>query len=107
MTDKQPTEILTVSPEDVFRILIHSIQSVLASATQSEIHLFPHGADDQEDLPEARDRLLRPLQRRLHGLVAMNFSEDSAMEIYRNYMTHMGMPEEELGHELHLRRRGQ
>jgi chemotaxis protein CheY-P-specific phosphatase CheC len=30
------------------------------------------------------------------GLVVINFSSEAALEIYRGYMTHMGMPEEEL-----------
>ncbi|MCP4297844.1 MAG: DUF3334 family protein [Proteobacteria bacterium] len=33
------------------------------------------------------------------GLMIMNFSADAAVSIYRNYMLHMGMPEEELAKE--------
>jgi len=30
------------------------------------------------------------------GLIIMNFSKEAAMEIYKNYMTYIGMPEDEI-----------
>ncbi len=33
------------------------------------------------------------------GLMIMNFSADAAVAVYRSYMCHMGMPEEELANE--------
>jgi CheY-specific phosphatase CheX len=96
MTDKQPTEILTVSPEDVFRILTRAIQSTLASATQSEITYSPMVQTIKKTCLKPEIGCFVLFSGDFTGLVAMNFSEESAMEIYRNYMVHMGMPEEEL-----------
>ena len=90
------TDTAFVTTEDIFRILIHSVQSVMASAIHDDITFSPM-------IQEVEKTCLKPdigcfvlFSGDFTGLIVLNFSEDSAMEIYKKYMMSMGMPEEEL-----------
>jgi CheY-specific phosphatase CheX len=90
----QPQLIKTT--EDILKVLCDSAQKVLGFATNSEITYSPM-------IQRINMTCLKPdigcfvlFEGGFSGLVVMNFSKEAAMEIYRNYMIFMGMPEEEL-----------
>ncbi|MDY7032737.1 MAG: DUF3334 family protein [Thermodesulfobacteriota bacterium] len=82
--------------EDVLHILCDSVKGVLSTATGTDIRYSPM-------IQKTNKICLKPdigcfvvFSGGFSGLVVMNFSADSAMEIYQNYFTSMGMPEEDL-----------
>ncbi len=84
--------------DDILLILCKSVSKVLTEATGSTIRYSPV-------VQRIAKTSLKPdigcfvlFDGVFSGLVIMNFTSDSAMEIYRNYMLHMGMPEDELAH---------
>jgi len=86
----------TLSTDDILVMLCTSVKKVLTTATQSEIHYSPM-------VQKITRTCLRPdigcfvlFDGGFSGLVIMNFSSQSAMELYRAYMMAMGMPESEL-----------
>lgn len=86
----------TVTTEDVLVMLCSSVTSVLSSATDSSITYSPM-------VQKINRTCLRPdigcfvlFDGGFSGLVVINFSAAAAMELYRGYMMHMGLPEEEL-----------
>lgn len=77
-------------------MLCGSVSKVLSAATQTEINYSPM-------VQKITRTCLRPdigcfvlFDGGFSGLVIMNFSAQSAMELYRAYMISMGMPESEL-----------
>jgi chemotaxis protein CheY-P-specific phosphatase CheC len=89
-------EIVTVTTEDIFRILIQSVQSVLSSATHDPITFSPMVQNIEKTCLKPNIGCFVLFGGDFNGLVVLNFSDEAAMEIYRKYMTCMGMPEEEL-----------
>lgn len=96
MKSEQPTDQSIIVTDDVIKILCNAVQSVFSSATKKEISISPM-------VKEIKETCLRPdigcfvlFQGDFSGLIIINFTKDTAMEIYRNYMIGMGMPEEEL-----------
>jgi CheY-specific phosphatase CheX len=96
MTEEQPVERRTVATDDVVRILCSSVQTILSSTIRSEISISPM-------VKELEHTCLKPdigcfvlFQGDFSGLIIINFTKDAAMEIYRNYMVGMGMPEDDL-----------
>lgn len=96
MKDDQPVEQNIIVTDDVIKILCNSVQSVFSSTIKKEISISPM-------VKEIKDTCLRPdigcfvlFQGDFSGLIIINFTKDTAMEIYRNYMIGMGMPEEDL-----------
>ena len=82
--------------EDVLELLCFSVKKVLCIATKSEISFSPI-------IQRVSKTCLKPdigcfvmFDGGFSGLVVMNFSAAAAIEIYRNYMINMGMPEEEI-----------
>jgi CheY-specific phosphatase CheX len=96
MTEKKTAEMMMVNTDDIFRILCHSVQSVLSSAINDTISFSPMVQDIEKTCLKPDIGCFVLFNGDFTGLVAMNFSEESAMEIYRKYMISMGMPEDDL-----------
>lgn len=82
--------------EDLLTSLCNSVTRVLGIATQSKVH---YSAMVQRITkvglkPELGCFVL--FDGGFTGLVVLNFSAETAMEIYERYMLHMGMPKSEL-----------
>ncbi|MGS0681990.1 DUF3334 family protein [Shewanella sp. 125m-7] len=87
---------VTVSSDDILLKLCHSVSHVLSSTTHSQI---THAGMVQT----ITRTCLKPdlgcfsiFDGGFSGLVVINFSAPAALEIYREYMLNMGMPESEL-----------
>ncbi|MGY5449465.1 DUF3334 family protein [Agarivorans sp. MS3-6] len=88
-----------VTTEDVLLTLCNSVTNVLNKATSSEIRYSAM-------VQKINKTCLKPdigcfvlFDGGFSGLVVINFTADAAMEIYRNYMLHMGIPESELAQQ--------
>ncbi|GAB1073802.1 MAG: DUF3334 family protein [Shewanella algae] len=85
-----------ISSDDILLKLCHSVTHVLSATTASTLS---HAGIVQKI---TRTRLKPDVgcfsifDGGFSGLVVINFSAAAALEIYRRYMLHMGMPEEEL-----------
>lgn len=86
----------TVTTEDILLKLCTSVCNVLGSATGCEISYSPM-------IQRIHKTSLRPdigcfvlFDGGFSGLVVLNFSDKSAIELYQNYMTNMGIPMSEL-----------
>ena len=82
--------------EDILRSLCNSVTRVLSVATQSDIHYSGM-------VQRITKTCLKPdigcfvlFDGGFSGLVVINFSAQSAMELYESYMLHMGMDKAEL-----------
>jgi len=82
--------------EDVLLILCESVKNILTTATKSNIGYSPMVQKIKKICLSPDIGCFVLFDGGFSGLVVMNFSADSAMEIYRNYLTNMGIPEEEL-----------
>lgn len=85
-----------ISTDAILSMLCDSVTKVMSTATNTKINYSPM-------VQKITRTCLRPdigcfvlFDGGFSGLVIINFSADSAMEIYRAYMIHMGMPESEL-----------
>lgn len=88
----------TITTDDILLVLCDSIKSVLTKATNHPIHYSAM-------VQKINKTCLKPdlgcfvlFDGGFSGLVIMNFTADAALEIYTNYMIHMGIPENELAH---------
>tara|TARA_R110001583_G_scaffold39512_1_gene126452 strand:- start:242 stop:922 length:681 start_codon:yes stop_codon:yes gene_type:complete len=86
----------TISTDDILLVLCNSMKSVLSSATGQPINY-------SSMVQKIHKTCLKPdigcfvlFDGGFSGLVILNFSAASAMEIYTNYMTNMGLPESDL-----------
>jgi CheY-specific phosphatase CheX len=86
----------TISTDDILVMLCSSVRKVLSAATKTQISYSPM-------VQRIKRTCLRPdigcfvlFDGGFSGLVIINFSAQSAMELYRAYMLSMGMPESEL-----------
>ncbi len=86
----------TITTEEVLIILCHSVTQVLGAAGNSGVEYSPM-------VQKINKTCLRPdigcfvlFDGGFSGLVIINFTAESAMEIYRSYLLSMGMPENEL-----------
>lgn len=82
--------------EDILRSLCNSVTKVLTIATQSQIHYSGM-------VQRITKTCLKPdigcfvlFDGGFSGLVVINFSASAAMELYQNYMLHMGMAKGDL-----------
>lgn len=89
-----------ITTEEVLLILCHSVTEVLGNAGNDKVDYSPM-------VQKINKTCLRPdigcfvlFDGGFSGLVIINFTAESAMEIYRKYMLSMGMPENELS-QLH------
>jgi len=86
----------TFSTDEILLILCHSVTKVLRGATSNSVKYSPV-------VQKITKTSLKPdigcfvlFDGVFSGIVIMNFSAGSAMELYSGYMRQMGMPEEEL-----------
>lgn len=96
MRNDQPADQNIIVLDDIIKILCNSVQMVFSSTIKKYISISPM-------VKEIKHTCLRPdigcfilFQGDFSGLIIINFTKDTAMEIYRNYMIGMGMPEEDL-----------
>lgn len=85
-----------VTSEDILLKLCQSVTGVLSKATDTSIH---HSAMVQKITKTS----LKPdfgcfvlFDGGFSGLVVINFEAKAALEVYQKYMSHMGIPAEEL-----------
>ncbi|MBV7296885.1 DUF3334 family protein [Enterovibrio paralichthyis] len=85
-----------VTSEDILLKLCQSVTAVLTKATDSSVH---HSAMVQKITKTS----LKPdfgcfvlFDGGFSGLVVINFEAKAALELYQKYMSHMGIPQEEL-----------
>jgi len=90
------TKTKTITTDDILLVLCDSIKSVLSTATN-------HRITYSSMVQKINKTCLKPdlgcfvlFDGGFSGLVIMNFNAKAALEIYQNYMTHMGIPENEL-----------
>ena len=88
----------TITTDDILLVLCDSIKSVLSTATN-------HPINYSAMVQKINKTCLKPdlgcfvlFDGGFSGLVIINFTSQAALEIYRNYMLHMGIPENELAH---------
>jgi len=86
----------TITTDDILVVLCNSVKSVLTKATAKPVNY-------SSMVQKINKTSLKPdlgcfvlFDRGFSGLVIINFSRQAALEIYRDYMLHMGMQEEEL-----------
>jgi len=86
----------TITTDDILLVLCNSIKSVLTSATN-------HPINYSSMVQKINKTCLKPdigcfvlFDGGFSGLVIINFSAEAAVEMYSNYMSHMGIPENEL-----------
>lgn len=84
------------STDDILQLLCNSVQAVLSNVTKSRVTYSPM-------VQKIHKTCLRPdigtfvmFDGGFSGLVIINFTAASAVEIYQEYMVSMGMPQEEL-----------
>jgi CheY-specific phosphatase CheX len=96
MNEKKTAEMVTITTDDIFRILIRSVQSILSSAIHDTITFSPMVQNIEKTCLKPDIGCFVLFGGDFNGLVVLNFSGEAAMEIYQKYMTGMGMPQEEL-----------
>ena len=86
----------TITTDDILVVLCNSVKSVLTKATSQPINY-------SSMVQKINKTCLKPdlgcfvlFDGGFSGLVIINFSAEAALEIYRNYMLHMGMQEGDL-----------
>ena len=86
----------TITTDDILLVLCDSVKTVLATATN-------HPINYSAMVQKINKTCLKPdlgcfvlFDGGFSGLVIINFTAQAAIEIYQNYMLHMGIPENEL-----------
>ncbi len=81
---------------DILLFLCDSVSRVMSSATRTEVKFAPIVQKISQTVlsPEIGTFVL--FNGSFSGMVVINFDKDSAMEIYHNYMTTMGIPQSEI-----------
>lgn len=86
----------TITTDDILLVLCESVKSVLTTATD-------HPINYSAMVQKINKTCLKPdlgcfvlFDGGFSGLVIINFTAESAIEIYQNYMMHMGIPANEL-----------
>lgn len=89
-------KIKPITTEDILIKLCNSVKSVLTAAAQTPIDYSPM-------IQRITKTSLKPdigcfvlFDGAFSGLVVINFSAQAALEVYQSYLTHMGIPKEEL-----------
>ena len=92
------TKTKTITTDDILLVLCDSVKSVLTTATD-------HPIDYSAMVQKINKTCLKPdlgcfvlFDGGFSGLVIINFTAAAAIEIYQNYMLHMGIPKNELAH---------
>lgn len=86
----------TINTDDILLVLCNSIKSVLTAATDHPINYSSMAQKINKTCLKPDIGCFVLFDGGFSGLVVINFSANAAVEIYSNYMTHMGIPENEL-----------
>jgi len=84
------------STDDILLILCKSVQKVLSKASAQQINFSPMVQRIKKTCLKPDIGCFTIFEGGLSGLLIMNFSADAALDIYRSYMSNMGIPEDEL-----------
>jgi CheY-specific phosphatase CheX len=97
-TQDTTTGTVVYGTEDILMSLCNSVTKVLNVATQSQIHYSGMVQRISKTCLKPDIGCFVLFDGGFSGLVVINFSAASAMEIYESYMVSMGMPKDELAH---------
>lgn len=86
----------TVTSQDILLKLCNSITCVLGKATHSSIQFSPMVQKISKTSLKPDFGCFVLFDGGFSGLVVANFEAKAALELYQKYMSHMGIPEEEL-----------
>lgn len=86
----------TINTDDILLVLCNSIRSVLTTATNHPITYSSMAQKINKTCLKPDIGCFVLFDGGFSGLVVINFSAAAAVEIYSNYMLHMGIPENEL-----------
>ena len=86
----------TRSTDEILLILCKTVQKVLEKASAQDISFSPFVQKINKTCLKPDIGCFTIFEGGLSGLLVMNFSKEAALDIYRSYMIHMGMPEDEL-----------
>ncbi|PKF63324.1 DUF3334 domain-containing protein [Psychromonas sp. psych-6C06] len=86
----------TITTDDILLVLCNSIKSVLTAATSHPINYSSMAQKINKTCLKPDIGCFVLFDGGFSGLVIINFSATAAVEIYTNYMKHMGIPENEL-----------
>jgi len=86
----------TITTDDILLVLCNSVKSVLTKATAHPINYSAMAQKINKTCLKPDIGCFVLFDGGFSGLVIINFSAEAAVEIYSNYMTHMGIPENEL-----------
>jgi len=89
-------KIKTVTTDDILLVLCNSIKSVLIKATDHPVNYSAMAQKINKTCLKPDIGCFVLFDGGFSGLVIINFSAEAAIEIYSNYMLHMGIPENEL-----------
>jgi len=84
------------STNEILLILCKTVQKVLSKASAREITFSPLVQKINKTCLKPDIGCFTVFEGGLSGLLIMNFSAEAALDIYKSYMLHMGMPEDEL-----------
>jgi len=87
---------LITSTDEILLILCKTVQRVLEKASAQEITFSPFVQKINKTCLKPDIGCFTIFEGGLSGLLVMNFSKEAALDIYRSYMTNMGIPEDEL-----------
>lgn len=87
---------VTRSTDEILLILCKTVQKVLEKASAQDISFSPFVQKIKKTCLKPDIGCFTIFEGGLSGLLVMNFSKEAALDIYRSYMIHMGMPEDEL-----------
>jgi CheY-specific phosphatase CheX len=96
MNKSQKESTVVYGTEDLLTSLCNSVTRVLSVATQSEIHYSGMVQRISKTCLKPDIGCFVLFDGGFSGLVVINFSAQTAMELYENYMLNMGMPRSEL-----------
>ncbi len=82
--------------DDILLILCKSVEKVLTKASAKPITFSPIVQKIARTCLKPDIGCFTVFEGGLSGLLIMNFTAEAAMELYRSYMTNMGIPQEEL-----------
>lgn len=90
-----PTKIIK-NTEDVLKILCNSVSDVLNKATKSRVTFSPTVQKISRTCLKPDIGCFVVFDGAFSGIIIINITSDAAMEIYHDYLTNMGMSEDEL-----------
>ncbi|MCP3869993.1 MAG: DUF3334 family protein [Gammaproteobacteria bacterium] len=87
------------STNDVLILLCRSVTGVLSTATATKLDYSPVAQKIHKTCLKPDIGCFVLFDGGFSGLIVINFTATAAMEIYRTYLLHMGIPEDELSNQ--------